>query len=351
MKISSDKTYQNLFAHFLFWALFLVIKTLFLGSHTGNYGEIFVATLIDLPIYILTTYFFISFLIPKYIYKGKYYLFALFFVLACCIPVFIKWVVDYYFKYPVYLDKQISLSHFCIYTFSTDFINIYFVVALAISLLFVKNWYTKQKENQLLVQKNKEAELSLIKAQLNPHFLFNTLNNLYALATKKSAEVPGVIMQVSDLLNYVLYECDSKWVSLKKEIVFLKNYIKLEKLRYGSRLNSEFHVEMEEGEYYIATMVLISFVENCFKHGVSNVRQNPFVKINVKVKNNMLYFSSKNSLPAKNKNLDYQQGIGIKNTIKRLRYLYHDSYSLEIMNSEQVYKVKLKIPLHDKEEI
>ena len=349
----NEKPYQNLFTHIMFWALFLVIKTLFLGSHTGNYGEIFVATLIDLPVYILTTYFFISFLIPKYIYKGKYYLFAIVFVLSCCIPVFIKWATDYYFKYPVYFNKDISISHFCIYTFSSDFINIYFVVALAISLLFVKNWYVKQKENQLLVQKHKEAELSLIKAQLNPHFLFNTLNNLYALATKKSAEVPGVIMQVSDLLNYVLYECDTKWVSLKKEIAFLKNYIELEKLRFGSRLSCELNIELEKDEYYIAPMVLISFVENCFKHGVSNVRQNPFVNINVMVKNNTLYFSSENSLSnkMKEKELDYQQGIGIKNTKKRLEYIYHDNYTLEIDDSEQVYKVSLKIPVHNEETI
>jgi sensor histidine kinase YesM len=223
-------------------------------------------------------------------------------------------------------------------------------VAIAISLLFIKNWYKKQHENQLLAQKNKEAELSLVKAQLNPHFLFNTLNNLYSLASNKSQEVPNVILQLSDLLNYVLYDCNSKWVSLNKEIYFLKNYVELEKLRYGSRLTFEFITKGDFEKIAIAPMVLITFVENCFKHGVSKVRVNPFVKISISRNKQMLYFEAENSTPRANaeKEYPYQESIGLKNTKMRLDFLYHNNYELKIDKENHVFKVTLKIPLHEK---
>jgi len=194
--------------------------------------------------------------------------------------------------------------------------------------------------------KNKEAELQLLKGQLNPHFLFNTLNNLYGLSVIKSDKLPGLMLQLSDLLRYSLYQTKDRHVPLTNEIKYLKNYLELERLRLDDEVELSLNIEGQTEGVMIAPMLLIVFVENAFKHFSAAKEQAAYIKVDVKIEEEQLYFVCKNSKDPQATTSPREQnasGIGLSNVRQRLALLYPKQHQLEVQNTTTTFKAALNL--------
>lgn len=219
------------------------------------------------------------------------------------------------------------------------------ITASALMLKFGKHWYHHQHRSLQLQKENTEAQLQLLTAQVHPHFLFNTLNNVYSKTQKESPEGSQMIMGLSDLLRYILYEGRKPLVLLDKELQMILEYINLEKIRYGNKLDLHYLVTDKTKDIHIAPLLLLPFVENCFKHGTSNMLQNPWINLTIEIKNTTLVMKLMNGKSNTNKNVQQKPGIGIDNVRKRLDFLYKDKHELQIREEEEVFIVDLQIEL------
>lgn len=204
------------------------------------------------------------------------------------------------------------------------------------------------KDKIILESERKETELKNLVAQLNPHFLFNTLNNLYGLAVKQSDKLPQLMLKLSAMLRYSLYDTNQDFVPLIKEIDYLKNYIELEKIRLDEKIQIEFEVKADFLEYYISPLILIVYIENSFKHLSHKKNEKGYILINLNIQNNMLDMIVKNSLDAllfADMNNKRSKGIGLMNIQKRLDIVYFKKYQLDIKHEPDHYEVHLRIDL------
>ncbi|WP_240663509.1 sensor histidine kinase [Mucilaginibacter limnophilus] len=213
-------------------------------------------------------------------------------------------------------------------------------VAAAIKLM--KCFYERQQAALLLEKEKANAELQMLKAQLHPHFLFNTLNNIYSFTQEVSEKASGMIMGLSQLLRYILYDCSMPLVPLEKELKMIGDYFALESARYDQSL--DISVQMPKAtDHWISPLMLLPFVENAFKHGASQVTEHPWISLTVLVINDELSMKLINGKPVTSKNAN--PGIGITNVLKRLELLYPDRHELVINEEEEMYIVNLKIML------
>jgi LytS/YehU family sensor histidine kinase len=228
---------------------------------------------------------------------------------------------------------------------------VYLIVLLISAIRLLKYNYTsvaknKELENKILYTqlKLKEQELQFLKMQIHPHFLFNTLNTLYGYALKKSEETPEMILKLSNLLDYILYQVEKPSVSLVKEIDHIKDYIELEKMRFHDSLNIELNITDIDANIYIAPMLLIPFVENSFKHGD---RSNKIMHVSISLKTDadFIYFSVKNSISVKS-TVPINIGIGLANVRKRLDLSYPNHHTLSIENNGQWFEIYLTLNHH-----
>jgi sensor histidine kinase YesM len=203
-------------------------------------------------------------------------------------------------------------------------------------------WYHQEKERKELEKQQLLSELSFLKSQVNPHFLFNSLNGIYALAIKKSDKTPDAILQLSELMRHMLYESDKEQVDLEKETAYLENYIQLQKLRLPPEVQIHFQAEGNLSGKKIAPMLFIPFIENAFKHGVDTNGGN--IQIKLQVKENRLSFDMMNRI-SKAQNKDTVSGIGLANVRKRLDLLYSGRYHLEVKESNGNFIVHLHLNL------
>lgn len=231
-----------------------------------------------------------------------------------------------------------------------------FIVTFIAMLKFVEDWFELEAQRKALETEKLTAELQFLKAQINPHFLFNTLNNLYYLAFTQSPNTTEVIAKLSQMMRYMIYESNYALVPLSKEIEYIENYISLEKLR----LNNEIPISFEVNDYrhniitkehsaegvLITPLILITFTENAFKHGVSNNATDAWVKIKLELMENTIFYSVENSLLAqKDEKRNEKSGIGLQNVQRRLDLSYPNKYDLEVDESNGKYCVHLKLTL------
>ncbi len=224
--------------------------------------------------------------------------------------------------------------------------NLMGILALA---LLVSSSLKVARDSFLRRQEAKDAELKLLKAQLNPHFLFNTLNNLYGLSVIKSDKLPNLMLKLSDLLRYSLYDTKDKLVPLEKEITYLENYISLEKIRLEDKTIIQFTKNGNYSQKSIAPMLLIVFVENAFKHLGTDKDAHNFVTIELNVVDDVLNFKCENSFDPEFTNLNDleqgQSGIGLQNVKKRLALIYNDRHNLNLSENQDVFSVQLTLQL------
>jgi LytS/YehU family sensor histidine kinase len=221
------------------------------------------------------------------------------------------------------------------------------VCGLLLSLKSLKNWYVKKMENETLIQANISAELQLLKSQIHPHFLFNTLNNIYSYSLNDKSEASGLVKKLKQTVYYMVAECNQAYVPLKNELNMIANYIELEKIRYGNRLSMQIELIQPEGNHFIAPLLMIPFVENSFKHGVSQILEHPRIILKIYVERNVLYFFLSNSKPPFSSNQDMRKGIGLENVRKRLDLLYPFKHTLLVINTDDTFTVEMTISLSE----
>lgn len=214
-----------------------------------------------------------------------------------------------------------------------------------LAIKYYKDWSIKQRLSEQLKQENRKAELQLLKAQIHPHFLFNTLNNIYAFALTGSPLAAGLVDQLCGMIEYIRTEGEKSLVALQKELQLIEDFIGLEKVRYGQRLHIQVSVQGEVENNFIAPLLMIPFVENCFKHGASVMRGQPWVQLTIKVRGAQLDFRLRNSKPTQPVPHQGKGGIGLVNVQKRLELLYPGKHQLEIKKSEDVFDVHLQVQL------
>ena len=200
----------------------------------------------------------------------------------------------------------------------------------------------RQKEEKENLQK--DMELTYLKEQVNPHFLFNSLNSIYALSRQQSTETPEVVMQLSELMRYQLESAKKDTVLLKEELEFIENYLLLEEKRLSKRCTIEFSIDGDVLGLKMAPMLLIPFVENAIKHGAQSTNEQSMIAVSALIKTNTLYFQITNSKP-KTQVATKRKGLGLENVKRRLKLLYPNSHTLEIRDAEKAYHVNLSIQL------
>ncbi|MHC1708355.1 MAG: sensor histidine kinase [Bacteroidales bacterium] len=340
------KTYQRIGTHVIFWITVVSTFVLFYGTYSKNYLGTLQTLLVTLPVDIGFTYFVLYFLIPRFLPKKKYFLFLLFFLVSNAVIVVLERALNLYIAEPMMWPKEmlkdIPFWHISIFSLA---ININIIVFLAASIKLLKYWYvTQQLKNELELQ-NKASELALLKSQISPHFLFNTLNNIHTLISKEAEMASDSVVKLSEIMRYMLYDANFERVPLQKEIDYLNSYIDLQKLRIKDPEVFQFTVNGEPDGLMIAPMLFIPFVENACKHGEKKNRTNG-VDISLYIQGQQIKLKVVNTIASELMNSkDMTGGIGLRNVTRRLELLYPGSHDLIIRSEAGKFIVELEIQL------
>jgi two-component system LytT family sensor kinase len=304
------------------------------------------STIIILPAKIPVAYFALYVLLPGILSeKRRILLPALGMFAITVVSVLYYWVAYQYYINPVLYGGKVDANA------STAFLYIWIatweiwsVAAIAVIIKFVRIQIQSRRRERALVKERLETELKFLRSQTNPHFLFNTLNNIYALALKKSVETPGFVLKLSKLMNFMLYESGKAMIPIGDEMKILDDYIELEKIRYDNRLEIVFNRAIDNEQEPISPLLLLSFVENAFKHGASESRFESYIRIDVKMHAGGLHFVIENTREDCDR-AGPNGNIGLANVRRQIELLYTD-YLLEVEDEKDVFKVNLAINLH-----
>ncbi len=344
MKLTFDFLFEQklrVYRHLLFWIAVLVFYTLFFGQQGGDYVRTLYFAGPLMMVTIATTWFINYFLFPRFLATGRYLQLLGYSLLTVIVSVWLETVtVSLLLLLQIYSGKSMP-SHATL-NLSFLVVAMYFVIFFAVAVKLLQFWYKKQTQLQKVARDKLEAELKLLKSQIHPHFLFNTLNNIYALALRKSDAAPEMILKLSEILDYLLYECDVSLVPLEKELLLLENYIALERIRYAGRLDLSFEVEGEVADIEIAPLILLPFVENSFKHGAGKKREGVYIRIRLAVAEDHLAFTVDNNKPA-DPGVMVHGGLGLENIRKRLELLYPGKHRLQVEDNADTFSVNLTI--------
>ncbi|MCD2258797.1 sensor histidine kinase [Psychroserpens luteolus] len=214
----------------------------------------------------------------------------------------------------------------------------YYIFLIGLGVL----WIIKQLKSYVLLKGEiRKTELMHLKSQVNPHFFFNMLNNLYGLVDKDSKQAQELILKLSDMMRYSIYEGQKDTVLLSEEIDYLKNYIELHKMRYHKTIDIQFNVDIDDNDYQIMPLLFIILLENAFKHGVENLRENAYVYITMSAKHEQVHFDIKNNFDATLEN--EHEGIGLENLKRRLELVYPKHHDLLISKTNNIFNAQLTI--------
>ncbi|WOK04266.1 histidine kinase [Imperialibacter roseus] len=331
--------------HLAFWVLsfYVLLRIFSTDSEIRNidyiYDGLFHFTLI-MPVYLN-----LLVLIPNLLDKGRYFFYIALVGLSTLVFSQLNiWFFDYL------VDFLLPGYYFISYYELVDIIQFFAVYMGASTLLKLsKGWFQLAEARTKLAETRQEklnAELEALKSQVNPHFLFNSLNNLYGLSLKGDKKTPASILKLSEVLRYMIYEAKDEKVPLEKEIAFIENYINLQRLRSDHHASISFEVAGEARELQIAPLLFIPFVENSFKHGVKGETGDSYVDVKMEVGDDFVNFTCRNNMGSID---DVEQrkygGIGLENVKKRLKLIYEDRYTLELNEGKEEYKVNLTIEL------
>ncbi|UOB18086.1 sensor histidine kinase [Abyssalbus ytuae] len=349
ININPDNNYTLTWKHHIvFWFVYFLFTTFRWGSYFNDYVYSFKTTLIGFAMHMSLCYFNIYYLMPRFIYRRKYSLYILSVLASLFIVVLAKFYLTYLLiSHNVWPEgPEVTTTLTLNYAIEMMLGELY-VMAFVSGIKVTLDWLRQQKRLADVEKLQLETELRFLKTQMSPHFFFNTLNNIYSLSVEQSPNTSKIILKLSELMRYLLYETNMHRQSLIKEIICLQNYLDLERIRYGSLLKINMNISGEIEDKEIAPMLLLAFTENAFKHGAKKNVGKVEINIDFNVTGKFLYFRITNPVPAPNnekKIKDTPGGIGIGNVKKRLELSYNkDDYDLDIGVDHNQYTVDLKI--------
>ena len=348
-KIKNIKFNIKLQYHLWFWGIYFLLNFVRWGAYFNDYPYSLKSNLIEFSLHIPLVYFNLFVLIPRYLLNSKYIKYILSLIISIGVVYILKTGLTFYIiSENIWPEANREYHPFEINHIMAVFIGELYVLAMASSVYLTLTWLRERDRNKSLIESQYKIKLKYLKNQIQPHFFFNTLNNLYALSLESSEKVPDVIIKLSKLMEYVLYDVEGgKSVPLLKEINYIQNYVEIEKLRFE---NVEVSINLESNidDITIPPLLFITLVENAFKHGGL---KNDLLKIkmnfeiidskflNFEIINNFVF-----SQPTKVKS-----GIGLKNIKERLKLIYKNDYTLSKQVKFNYYIVRLQIPLKNED--
>ena len=337
--------------HLLFWIVYLLLNGLVVCVMEGrNISDfLFSATYreaFSLPVKLMFTYFIFYFIIPLYLDRSKLRKLVVMSLISFAIATllyrlllwgYFTWIQP--MPYAFFGAQGVILSVF----------DLYITITSAVIIKMIKLRYKSQEVEEKLIREKLQSELSFLRAQTNPHVLFNTLNNLYVLARKKSEKTADAIMMLSKIMRFVLYECRAPRIAVADEAKVIRDYIELEKLRYNQRLTVEYQELIDNPHASISPLLLLPFVENSFKHGAGATTGDVSISIQLMLHNNQLTFWVHNTVDSDlSAGTNGSGGIGLKNVQRQLDLLYPDRYHLLIGRENGLFKADLQVDLTEK---
>lgn len=333
--------------HLSFWCVYLSFNlyqiTVFQRARGIAWGQMFSSATVQLVFTMAIAYLNYFYTWPRFLSSKNIW----------------RYVAEFSIPFALLVGARVHLHRYIIdgYTHQHDyFYSIFFIVQITAVTLFIVlfvgmlrfavDWFEFEARKKEVENARLTAELNFLKAQINPHFLFNTLNNLYYLAYTKSENTTEVIAKLSQMMRYMIYESNHPRVLLNKEIEYMQNYISLERLRLNNQIPIDFKIEGDTENIRIAPFIFITFLENAFKHGVNNNNAKSWVKVSMQIKDNECIYRVENSkLPAATTNAE-KSGIGLQNVERRLELSYPKQHKIKIQSTEDVYSVQLTITLN-----
>jgi hypothetical protein len=324
-----------------------------IGTYVNLGSDILLKSFLLLLIQAIACYTFIYFLLPRHLIKAQWLKLTTGILLLCIIVV----IAGYYvhgWLFPlvdsIFNNPPAKTSLPVVWSsINAGLLNAPKVVGAAVAIKLMKRWWLKQKEKERLEREKITTELQLLKAQIRPGFLFNALNNIYAYSLAGSPRAPEMLLRLSDLLSYMLYECDKPLVPLEKEIEMMKEYIALEKIRRADSLEMEVTVKGELAGTTIAPFLLLPFIENSFKQS-SLMTERPWINMQIKMENDKFSMKLINGITHEISGSPEFHGNGIANVQKRLTLLYPEKYELKASTEQEMFIVFLSIQLNGQEE-
>lgn len=352
LKFASKRIVQ----HCVFWFVAMLLLAGMYGVGLPGFELPFVMISFFMPLHIVYFYTIANFGIPRFLHTKQYFKLTLFLIFCVILFTLFFRLIEILVADPIVYEAvkkqdETFVWHKLDGTFKeqlfryTYILNAFeqanLIVWVAIAIKFFKMWYEKQ-------QAALEAELVLLRGQLHPHFLFNTLNNLYALTLTQSPQSPSVVIGLSEILRYMLYEANADVVDLRRDVEIIESYVALEKIRYEERLDLNLSINGLEPGQRIVPLLILPLVENAFKHGTSEKVGEAWINMDLQVKDNFLKFKISNSKPEQRPKKDNEKNnasIGLANVRKRLAILYPSAHQLRILEEEDIFAVILEINL------
>lgn len=347
-RIKEMKFEVKLQNHFWFWGVYFLLNFLRWGAYFNDYGYSFKSNLIEFSLVIPLVYFNLFVLVPRYVLRSKYYKYTLALFLSLIVIYILKTGLTYFIiSQDIWPEANRDYKPFEINHIVAVCIGELYVLAMASSIYLTLTWLKERDRNRALREEQFKIKLKYLKNQIQPHFFFNTLNNLYALSLESSDKVPDVIIKLSKLMEYVLYDIEAnKLVPLIKEIDYIQNYIEIEKLRFEN-VEVNINIESNIDEVKVPPLLFISLIENAFKHGGFNNKKLK-IKINCKIVDDTLHFEVINNFVL-SQSFKSPKGIGLTNTKKRLKLIFKNNYSLEQLVKFNYYIIRLQIPIYNED--
>lgn len=337
---------RRILEHILFWCLHWLLLSLYGGLYDLDFATTALYNLSDLPLTILLTYLFVYGILPFY-FQQRWGAFVATTLAAFATALLLKRVLTQYLLYPwLYAGSDYTFTFFNWYKIMGHLVELSTTAGIVAGLKYFRDWRrTKDKVDALSAEK-RAAELSFLKAQVHPHFLFNTLNSIYYEVLRKSDAAPDLIIRLCDILRFTLYECKDPLIPLAREIALIENYIALEQCRYGERLTVAFAVTGETAAM-VPPLVCFSLVENAFKHGTSENKDRSHIAITLTVTADRLTLEVHNpiAVAAQQDVLGASKGIGMRNITQQLDLIFGDRYSLHTAPQGDRFISTLEIPL------
>jgi two-component system, LytTR family, sensor kinase len=334
---------RSLLLHTLFWVVWLS-RNLYdvVGIWSWPWALFYALTIFisQAPLVYLHLYL----IVPKFLNRQRFALYLLITGVLVCAS---SWINYYLLQVMPGEGAPESLKLFAQRIgWSFNILEAIIVVILTYALKYTLVAFLTQNELLRLQKEKLQLELRSLKAQVHPHFLFNTLNNLYSLTLKNSAKAGEMVLKLSDIMRYVLYEANEDQVSMEKEITFIRNYIELQRIRYSDKHRISFNVEGKISDQKVAPLLFIDFVENAFKHGLDKRFESGYVCVEFILDGDHLQFRVKNSASQSDEpGTEKQSGIGLQNVRRRLELIYSDRHNLAIKGTNEEFSVELKLEL------
>jgi two-component system, LytTR family, sensor histidine kinase AlgZ len=340
--------YRVAFLHLSFWCVYLSLYLYQTSQFWQSQGmawprQLALAT-VSIGSTVLISYVNYCWLLPGLLTRKKVLLYSLQFMavfgVIIAARVFLeRYLIDDYARQVHFIYSSRFVIHISAVTL--------FIVLFVAMLRIARDWFELQARTKTIENERLSAELNFLKAQINPHFLFNTLNNLYYLAFTQSPNTTEVIEKLSQMMRYMIYDSNHNRVLLQKEIDYMQNYISLERLRLNNHIPIKFELEGNPDGVFIAPLIFITFLENAFKHGVSNNNPQAWINICIRIQGKACTYTVENSkLPLASASALEKSGIGLLNVRRRLELSYPGQFDLQVQDQDDRYYVQLKLNLN-----